>query len=64
MPYHIQNMGHGMARVVKTSTGEAMSGKPIPLARAKRQLKALYANEPVSTLSAQHKFHVARERLR
>ena len=52
-----------MAQVVKTATGEPMSKKPIPMARAKAQLAALYANEPASTSSAQRKFASARARL-
>jgi hypothetical protein len=64
VPYHIRSTGHGMAEVVKTATGEPMSKHPIPMARAKRQLAALYANEPVNTRSAQRKFQSAREKVR
>ena len=63
MPYHIRKAGDGKAQVVKTATGEAMSKKPIPVARAKAQMRALYANEPVSTSSAQRRFAAARARV-
>ena len=47
MPYHIKVSKNGTSgQVVKSVTGEPMSKKPIPLERAHRQLKALYANEP------------------
>ena len=63
MPYHIRSSGSGKAQVVKTATGEPMSKKPIPLARAKAQMRALYANEPVSTKTAHGKFAAARARV-
>lgn len=47
MPYHIAVSSNGTkGTVVKSATGQAMSKKALPLERAQRQLKALYANEP------------------
>jgi hypothetical protein len=43
MPYVIKKFGKKY-KVCKTS-GKCFSKKPIPLERAKRQRKALYANE-------------------
>jgi hypothetical protein len=54
MPYHIRSAGHGKAQVVKTATGEPLSKKPIPIARAKAQMRAVYANEDPKT-SKYHK---------
>jgi hypothetical protein len=45
MPYHIVTHDGDKGQVVKSATRQPMSKKPIPLARAYRQLKALYANE-------------------
>lgn len=44
MPWKIVKSGNGMATVVNKDTGKPMSKKPIPVERARAQLRALYAN--------------------
>lgn len=43
MPWKLVRSGKGY-KVVKKATGEAMSKKPMPKARAMAQMRALYAN--------------------
>lgn len=46
MPYKLKPAGKGKATVVSTDTGKKHSKKPIPTARAKAQMRAMYANVP------------------
>lgn len=45
MPYELRKSGSGYV-VVTQGTKRAHSKKPLPLERAKAQMRALYANEP------------------
>mgnify|MGYP001607147130 CR=1 len=45
MPYRLQRRG-GKAKVVSKDTGRVHSKRYLPLARAKAQMRAMYANMP------------------
>lgn len=45
MPYMLERYGDKKAIVVNTKSGEHHSLKPIPIANAKAQMRALYAVE-------------------
>lgn len=45
MPYKIVSKGGGKAQVCKKDGSKCYSKKPIPVARAKAQMRAMYANE-------------------
>lgn len=44
MPYKLERAGKGKAYVVSSDTGKKHSNKPMPIAKAKAQMAALYAN--------------------
>ena len=45
MPYSIEHWGKDKGIVVNTSSGKHFSETPIPLTRAKKQMRLLYALE-------------------
>lgn len=44
MPYKLESAGNGRAFVVSENTGKRHSRHALPVARAKAQMRALYAN--------------------